>query len=294
MRATTDAWGVAQGACAGLPYGDGQACSGNIPDPRYFTGKERDAESGNDYFGARYYASSMGRWLSPDWSAKEEPVPYANLGDPQSLNLYAYVMNNPLDEVDVDGHAERDSDMDDLIGLLKGVYNGWASTNNSIMKLENRFLGLHREMLPLLKAKGEVQKDSLAGGELFFNLGLLAVDDGESPEALEQKTLTREAEDGIIYRRINPKTGEEYIGQAKSPERFVARQGEHDAQLGVKHRYQILEKGKPGQDINVREESQIRARGGPKNKGGTLANKRYQMSEKNYRAAGGNVNKPTR
>ena len=30
------------------------------------TGKERDTESGNDYFGARYYASTMGRWLSPD------------------------------------------------------------------------------------------------------------------------------------------------------------------------------------------------------------------------------------
>ena len=34
------------------------------------TGKERDTESGNDYFGARYYASSMGRFMSPDWSAK--------------------------------------------------------------------------------------------------------------------------------------------------------------------------------------------------------------------------------
>ena len=32
----------------------------------WFTGKERDAESGNDYFGTRYYASSMGRFLSPD------------------------------------------------------------------------------------------------------------------------------------------------------------------------------------------------------------------------------------
>ncbi|HET6207769.1 MAG TPA: RHS repeat-associated core domain-containing protein, partial [Terracidiphilus sp.] len=40
------------------------------------TGKERDSESGNDYFGARYYASTMGRFLSPDWSAKAEPVPY--------------------------------------------------------------------------------------------------------------------------------------------------------------------------------------------------------------------------
>jgi RHS repeat-associated protein len=61
-----------------------------------FTGKERDAESGLDYFGARYYASNMGRWMSPDWSAQEEPVPYAKLGNPQTLNLYSYVQNNPL------------------------------------------------------------------------------------------------------------------------------------------------------------------------------------------------------
>jgi len=70
------------------------------------TGKERDAESGNDYFEARYYSSAMGRFLSPDWSAKEEPVPYAKLDDPQSLNLYAYVRNNPLARTDPDGHQE--------------------------------------------------------------------------------------------------------------------------------------------------------------------------------------------
>ena len=68
------------------------------------TGKERDAESGNDYFEARYYSSAMGRFMSPDWAAKEEPVPYANLDDPQSLNLYAYVENNPLARADADGH----------------------------------------------------------------------------------------------------------------------------------------------------------------------------------------------
>jgi RHS repeat-associated protein len=68
------------------------------------TGKERDTESGNDYFMARYYSSSMGRFMSPDWSAKEDPVPYAQLADPQSLNLYSYVRNNPMDRVDPDGH----------------------------------------------------------------------------------------------------------------------------------------------------------------------------------------------
>jgi len=73
------------------------------------TGKERDTESGNDYFGARYYASSMGRFMSPDWAAKAEPVPYAKMDDPQSLNLYAYVMNNPLSGVDANGHASEDA-----------------------------------------------------------------------------------------------------------------------------------------------------------------------------------------
>ena len=71
----------------------------------HFTGKERDAESGNDYFGARYYASTMGRFMSPDWSAKEEPVPYSKLDNPQTLNLYSYTLNNPLSNVDTDGHA---------------------------------------------------------------------------------------------------------------------------------------------------------------------------------------------
>ncbi len=70
-----------------------------------FPGKERDTESGLDYFGARYYASTMGRWMSPDWSAKADPLPYAKLNDPQSLNLYSYVGNNPLSNVDRDGHA---------------------------------------------------------------------------------------------------------------------------------------------------------------------------------------------
>jgi RHS repeat-associated protein len=98
MRVTTDASGVAQSACVGLPFGDGQGCTGNMPDPRYFTGKERDAESGNDYFGARYYASTMGRWLSPD-------LPFADQDteNPQSWNLYNYVRNNPLNSIDDSG-----------------------------------------------------------------------------------------------------------------------------------------------------------------------------------------------
>src|SRR5208337_2393297 len=74
-------------------------------EPSRSTGKERDAESGNDYFFARYYSSALGRFTTPDWSAKTDPVPYAAFTDPQSLNLYAYGRNNPLVRVDPDGHC---------------------------------------------------------------------------------------------------------------------------------------------------------------------------------------------
>jgi RHS repeat-associated protein len=65
----------------------------------HFTGKERDVESGNDYFGARYYASSMGRFLSPD------PLgPWvADANNPQSWSMYSYAMNNPLTNTDPTG-----------------------------------------------------------------------------------------------------------------------------------------------------------------------------------------------
>ena len=63
-----------------------------------FTGKERDAETGLDYFGARYMSSAMGRFMSPD-----NPK-YADRTTPQTWNLYSYVHNNPVSRVDPDGH----------------------------------------------------------------------------------------------------------------------------------------------------------------------------------------------
>jgi RHS repeat-associated protein len=91
------------------PFGDFQTQSGAGSDPsdHHFTGKERDIESGLDYFPARYYNSYVGRWMTPDYNAADDdldPVPYADLNNPQSLNLYSYVQNNPLSHKDADGH----------------------------------------------------------------------------------------------------------------------------------------------------------------------------------------------
>lgn len=86
-----------------------------------FTGKERDSETGLDYFGARYYGNWLGRFISADWAAKPEAVPYADLGDPQSLNLYSYVRNIPATKTDADGHQCAICPFDYVVPLAQAV-----------------------------------------------------------------------------------------------------------------------------------------------------------------------------
>ena len=97
-RVVADPDGGIDGGCLSLPFGDELTCSGNVPlGGHHYTGKERDAESGLDNFEARYYGSSMGRFMSPDDFG-------GHLEDPQSLNKYSYVGNNPLSRTDPTGH----------------------------------------------------------------------------------------------------------------------------------------------------------------------------------------------
>jgi RHS repeat-associated protein len=71
-----------------------------------FTGKERDTETGLDYFGARYYGNWLGRFTTPDWAETAVPIPYATPTDPQSLNQYTYVRNLPTSQIDENGHYD--------------------------------------------------------------------------------------------------------------------------------------------------------------------------------------------
>ncbi len=91
------------------PYGGERSYTNTCPQNYKFEGKERDAETGNDDFGARYYSNRFGRWLSADWSAVAVPVPYANLSNPQTLNLYAMVADDPESFADLDGHTPTGS-----------------------------------------------------------------------------------------------------------------------------------------------------------------------------------------
>jgi RHS repeat-associated protein len=96
------------------PYGGMQSSSGSDPNHYKFNGKERDTESNLDEFGARYYTSAMGRFMIPDWAGKPTAVPYANFGNPQSLNLYSFVENNPTTMTDPNGHCNVDGERHNL------------------------------------------------------------------------------------------------------------------------------------------------------------------------------------
>jgi len=68
-----------------------------LPTDRAFTGQKLDRGTGLMYYGARYYDPALGMFLSPD-TVVPEP------GNPQGLNRYAYVYNNPLKYTDPSGH----------------------------------------------------------------------------------------------------------------------------------------------------------------------------------------------
>jgi RHS repeat-associated protein len=107
-----------------FPWGlEQHVYTNSCPQNYKFTGKERDPDTGSDYFGARWYRYDMSRFFSPDWSSTPTGVPYASFADPQTLNLYSYVRNNPLGSVDADGH-----DWDDALQYAGGVVQGVASS----------------------------------------------------------------------------------------------------------------------------------------------------------------------
>ncbi len=79
-------------------FGNIRSTTGTTPTDFGFTGQRRDASAGLMYYGARYYDATLGRFVSADTI-----VPQA--GNPQGLNRYSYVGNNPLKYTDPSGHC---------------------------------------------------------------------------------------------------------------------------------------------------------------------------------------------
>ena len=116
----------------------------------HFTGKERDAETGFDYFGARYYSSSLGIWLSVDPMSDKYP----------SLSPYVYCADNPMRLVDVEGsHIE-------VVENDNGTY---TVVNGSINKDKNIYI-IDNEG----KRTGETLGKMLTNYSFFYDEGIVA------------------------------------------------------------------------------------------------------------------------
>jgi RHS repeat-associated protein len=106
VRLVTDANGQVVERYDYLPFGDPSTASPTGTETRRFGGKERNAETGLDYFGARYYSSQTGRFTSVDPVLDMKGA----LIDPQQWNRYTYVRNNPMRYVDPDGRCSKPAD----------------------------------------------------------------------------------------------------------------------------------------------------------------------------------------
>jgi len=131
-RVVTNATGQILDDADFYPFGGERVVVSSSGNNYKFTGEERDPESGTDYFNARQYAYTLGRFLQPDefeggpidaFSSNDPllpgPLPYADISNPQSLNKYPYAYNNPLSYTDPTGHCPLC--VSALVGALVGA-----------------------------------------------------------------------------------------------------------------------------------------------------------------------------
>jgi RHS repeat-associated protein len=140
-RLVTDAAGGAKSCLDYLPYGEELGNWNGRTAPCYsgnggrvkFTGKERDAETGLDYFGARYFSGAQGRFTSPD-----APFADQHVADPQSWNLYSYTRNNPLRYLDDTGRGVTSAAVKAALrhsltlARNRGVARAWAAEREAL------------------------------------------------------------------------------------------------------------------------------------------------------------------
>jgi len=100
---TTNASGSKTGELRYKAYGANRYTYGTTPTTYHFTGQREDVSIGLYYYGARYYDPYAGRFIQPDTL-----VP--NPKNPQDLNRYSYVRNNPLKYRDPTGHSQQDQE----------------------------------------------------------------------------------------------------------------------------------------------------------------------------------------
>ncbi len=132
------------------PWGTVRPGPGNtLPTGYTFTG-QLDSGVGLMYYGARFYDGALGRFIQPDTIVPEP-------GDPQALNRYSYVLNNPLRYTDPTGHLTED----ELRTLLGSNYD-------TLITLWSQYDTYWMAVLEAIQGGGVLQASMLGGIELHF------------------------------------------------------------------------------------------------------------------------------
>ena len=118
--------GVELGKVLYRPWGETRFSTGTTPTTWRFTGQREDVTIGLYYFNARYLDPVLGRFTQPDTIVPEP-------GNPQALNRYSYVLNNPLRYTDPSGHAQVCAD---------GDQGGGCGDNDAWYRLTQQWYGI--------------------------------------------------------------------------------------------------------------------------------------------------------
>jgi RHS repeat-associated protein len=144
VRMTTDHAGAVVARYDYQPFGEPLAASS---EPRRFTGAERDAETGFDYFGARYYQSQIGRLTSVDPGHVG-----GDILNPQSWNGYSYALNNPLRFVDPLGTDPCQITLTGADAAAAGVADGGTVEGDCVRAKESWTDRMSRNFFGILDA----------------------------------------------------------------------------------------------------------------------------------------------
>ncbi|MBI5123086.1 hypothetical protein HZA75_04485 [Candidatus Roizmanbacteria bacterium] len=156
----------------------GEIKSGGTQSKFAYTGQEHDGETGLNYYNARYYSSDIRRFTQPDTYT-------SNIYNPQDLNVYSYVLNNPLRYTDPTGHVGEILAYNNSLNRYYNKPN--ATTYNNVL---NTVSSIQKQFFPPQKdketEKGGVQnfvKQSLNSnpvGKFFFGNDINTLDSSHS------------------------------------------------------------------------------------------------------------------
>jgi hypothetical protein len=220
--------------------------------------------------------------MSPDWADKPEAVPYSDLSNPQSLNLYGYVNNNPLSKTDPDGHVDWKQIRNTVEGLASQIGQKVTGTAEFSIRDPQDRADLGQKLLGMANTAASIIVPAIASDGLSLEGeaagGAALLEEGEGAAAKTFQT----------YTKTNVETGEVYSGRTSGTgtpaENVAARDAGHAMTKEGYGPAQLDKSSSNAGAIRGREQQLIEANGGAKSTGGTSGNSINGVSPRNPNA----------